>query len=133
MVSSCLNWSLLLNILRSKEVQILALSQLINYFIGKISWKKYSKNVHQKRIPGYYLIFANSKKHDQCIQETLWNKLLKENYKKSGQFQRPFMFFNPVSCNRNYYGKQNGSGNRCQSLFGFPNIFRGFFSLVAIT
>ena len=70
MVSSCLNWSVLLNILRSKEVQISTLSQLINYFIGKISWKKYSENVHQKRIPGY-LIFANSKKHGQCIQETL--------------------------------------------------------------
>ena len=84
------------NILRRKEGVILKLVQLIEYHKRKNSWKRYLESVHQKLVPGPYLILINGYKYSTCIQETLlkisWFKEYYQRFSKHFCFQAQFSF-----------------------------------------
>lgn len=53
-----------------------------------------------------------------------------EVYQKSSKNPTSFLSSNPVSYYWNYHERQKKSGTSCQSLFTFPNVLRGFLSLM---
>ena len=75
------NWNLkteMFTILRIKEGFILKLDPLTEGIMwGKLSWKIYTENMHQKLVPDHYLILVNSLKYSYCIQEYLRKWILK--------------------------------------------------------
>ena len=84
-------------------------------------WRNHAKNVHQKLVPGLFLIWLNNSKQPLHARNCFENKIFwKSITKKSTLFFLP----NPVPFNVRSYQKQKGSGTSDQSLFRLRNKFR---------
>lgn len=80
--------------------------------------------MYHKLNPDHHLIFINSSKYSQNIQE-IHSKIrfLNEYYQKSFKNLTSFYY-------GNYYEKHKGSGTSCQFSFRLPITFRSFLSLM---